>query len=314
MDKLRAMAVFVTVARCESLSAAAREMDVPLTNISRLLSQLEDSLGCALITRSSRRLELTPEGREYLTACRLILDDLEQAESRLSGGIADLSGPLTITAPETFGKLHVLPVLTDFLKQHPAIDARLLLLDRRVDMIEEGVDVAVRIGALRDSGHLATLVGSQRMVTCAAPDYLAGAPALSRVSQLAAHSCICFVAQPSGLRWTYASRRGGRKTIRVRPRLTVNSAEAAVDAAISGLGVIRVLAYQARHAIRSGQLVPLLEEWDDTEIPVHLLRWPHRTAPRRVKDFISFAAERLREPLGEMAPPALVGSADGACR
>lgn len=177
MDKLRAMQVFSTVARAGSLSAAAREMDTPLTNVSRQLSQLEQHLGVALITRSARRMELTPEGREYLTACRLIIDDIDQAETRISGQISDLNGTITITAPETFGKIHVLPIVTDFLEQYSNIDIRLLLQDRRIDMIEEGVDLAVRIGALRDSGHLATFIGSQRMVTCAAPSYLAQHPA-----------------------------------------------------------------------------------------------------------------------------------------
>lgn len=294
MDKLRAMSVFVAVARAGSLSAAARSLDIPLTNVSRLLSQLEDHLGCALVTRSSRRLDLTPEGRDYLITCRLILDDLEQAESRITGELTALKGPLTITAPETFGKLHVLPVVTEFLALHPGIDARLLLQDRRVDMVEEGVDVAVRIGALRDSGHLATAIGSQSMVTCAAPAYLARTPAPRRVRDLTAHSCICFDAPPSGFRWTYASAEHGRQTIRVRPRLTVNSAEAAVQAAVQGLGIIRVLAYQARAAIEAGHLTPLLTEADDTRIPVNLLRWPHRTTPQRIRHFIDFAAGKLR--------------------
>lgn len=295
MDKLRAMNVFVGVAQAGSLSAAARKMDIPLTNVSRLLSQLEEALGCALITRSSRRLDLTPEGRDYLTTCRLILDDLEQAESRLTGGLTDLKGPLTITAPETFGKLHVLPLLTDFLDQHPGIEARLLLSDRQVDMVEEGVDIAVRIGALRDSGHLSTMIGTQRLVTCAAPSYLERQPPLDAVGQLSKHSCICFDAPPSGLRWVFHSNTKGKKTIRVRPRLTVNSAEAAVTAAVRGLGVIRVLSYQARTAIAEGRLVPLLEEADDTRIPVNLLRWPHRSTPRRIRQFIDFAADKLRE-------------------
>ena len=294
MDKLRAMQVFSTVARAGSLSAAAREMDTPLTNVSRQLSQLEQHLGVALITRSARRMELTPEGREYLTACRLIIDDIDQAEARISGQISDLNGTITITAPETYGKIHVLPIVTDFLEQHSNIDIRLLLQDRRIDMVEEGVDLAVRIGALRDSGHLATFIGSQRMVTCAAPSYLAQHPAPQKPSDLNNHVCICFAAPPSGLRWTYDHSEHGRKTIRVRPRLTVNSAEAAVGAAVNGLGITRVIGYQAADAIAKGLLVPVISNADNTEIPVNILRWPNRTAPRRVTAFIEFASARLR--------------------
>lgn len=294
MDKLRAMSVFVAVARLGSLSSASRELGQPLTNVSRLLSQLETDLGTALFSRSARGMDLTAEGREYLIACRLILDDIDQAESHLKEQTTELAGALTVTAPEAFGKLHVLPVLSDFLAKHRGIQGKLLLQDRRVDMVAEGVDVAIRIGALRDSAHLATAVGTQRMITCASPGYLAGRAMPLRVADLHDHDCICFAAPPSGLRWVFRTALGGRKTIRIRPRLTVNSAEAAVSAAIRGLGVTRVLAYQASTAIDTGQLVPLLADADDTDIPVHILRWPHRASPHRVRAFIDYTAERLR--------------------
>ena len=295
MDKLRAMKNFVTVVRAGSLSAAARELGTPLTNISRSLSQLEMELGCTLVTRTTRKMVLTPEGRDYFAVCQLLLDDLEQAEQQLLGNTAELSGMLTLTAPRAFGKLHVLPVLNSFLAAYPKIDARLLLEDRHVDMLDEGVDIAVRIGVLRDSGHLATLIGHLHMVVCAAPRYLEthGTPQVP--TDIVEHASIGFTSPPSGLRWSFKSTARGRTTVRLRPRLIVNTAEAAVEAAESGLGIARVLSYQAQEAIQAGRLVPILTAWDDTQIPVHLLRWPSRATPLRVHEFLGYATQALRE-------------------
>lgn len=294
MDKLRAIKVFVKVAQSDSLSAAARQMGEPLTNVSRLLTQLEADLGCSLIHRTTRQMALTAEGRNYLTVCKLLLDDLEQAELQLTGQATELSGEIVVTAPVAFGRLHVLPVINLFLQQYPKISAKLMLLDRQVDMLDEGIDVALRIGHLPDSAHLATHVGTQSLITCAAPNYLKERGTPLQVQDLPSHDLIMFTGRPSGARWVFKSQAHGQKAIRLQPRLSVNTAEAAIESAVAGLGITRVLAYQAQAQIDAGELIPVLTEFDDTTIPVNLLRWPNRTDPQRVREFINFASKQLR--------------------
>jgi DNA-binding transcriptional LysR family regulator len=296
MDRFRAMKVFIAVADSGSLSAAARRLNLPLANVSRLLSQLEVELDCVLIERTTRRMALTTAGRDYLDACRHIIETLEASESRIAGQSEELSGAIAITAPVTFGRLQTLPLVSEFLGAHPRIDVRLLLIDRNIDLVEDDIDVAVRIGELRDSGLLAMRVGSLRLVTCASPSFLKSRAVPSVPSDLADLPCITFSGiMHGGSRWVFKSKRHGRKTVRVHPRLNVNTAEAAVDAAVSGVGVVRVLSYQAEAAIEAGQLVPLLQHYEDTPIPIQLVYRATRSDNPRVKRFVEFAAAHLRQ-------------------
>lgn len=294
MDRLRAMAAFVAVTEAGSLSAAARALGEPLTNISRMLAQLEAHLGCALLHRSSRHMVVTPAGSEYLETCRSVLESVAAAERRIAGQVDELSGDLAITAPVLFGRMFVVPLLARFLADYPRIDARLLLVDRVVEIAEEGIDIAVRIGELPDSALLATRVGSLRLVACAAPVYLerSGTPAMP--SELTRHDCVTFANLPGGTRWIFRSRRNGRKAVRVRSRLSVNTADAAVAAAIAGVGITRVLSYQAEEALKAGKLVPVLERFEDTAVPVHLVYGAARSSNARVRAFVKFAAGELR--------------------
>ncbi len=294
MDRLRAMAAFVAVTEAGSLSAAARVLGEPLTNVSRMLAQLEAHLGCALLHRSSRHMVVTPAGSEYLETCRSVLESVATAERRIAGQVDELSGELAITAPVLFGRMFVVPLLARFLAEYPRIDARLLLVDRVVEIAEEGIDIAVRIGELPDSALLATRVGSLRLVACAAPAYLerSGTPAMP--SELARHDCVTFANLPGGTRWIFRSRRNGRKAVRVRSRLSVNTADAAVAAAVAGVGITRVLSYQAEEALKAGKLVPVLERFEDTAVPVHLVYGPARSSNARVRAFVKFAAGELR--------------------
>lgn len=294
MDRLRAMSVFVAVADKGSLSAAARTLGEPLSNVSRMLAQLEAFLGCTLLDRSTRRMALTGAGSDYLETCRQVFELLEESETRIAGQAAELSGNLAITAPVAFGRLHVLPVVSEFLATYPRIKARMLLVDRVVDLLEEEIDVALRIGDLPDSSMLATRVGTLRIVTCAAPGYLAEQGTPASPASLAQHDCVTFAGLPGGLRWVFKSRRHGRSSVRVRSRLAVNSADAAVAAAIAGVGVTRVLSYQASDALKSGRLVPVLRQFEETPIPVHIVYRPTRSENPRVRAFVEFAAERLR--------------------
>ncbi|HMN38326.1 MAG TPA: LysR substrate-binding domain-containing protein [Hyphomicrobium sp.] len=294
MDKVRAMTMFAAVAEAGSLSAAARHLGEPLTNVSRALAQIEDRLSCTLIERTTRRMVLTEAGRDYLETCRRVIDQIEAAESRITGEAGDLSGALAITAPVAFGRLHVVPVLAAFLASFPRIDARLLLMDRVVDLIDEGIDVAVRIGALPASALIALRVGTLKMVACASPDYLDRHGVPSAVADLTGRDCITFDGLPGGTRWNFKSKRHGSKSVRIRARLSVNSAGAALDAAAAGAGITRVLSYQAKAALDAGRVRSVLDRFDDTAIPVHLVYRPTRSDSPRVREFVRFAASRLR--------------------
>ncbi len=294
MDRLRAMSVFVAVAEAGSLSAAARTLGEPLTNVSRLLAQLEAHLGTTLLDRTTRRMALTPDGSDYLATAKRVIETIDGAERRIAGQAARVAGELAITAPVVFGRLHVLPLVAGFLDRYPLISARLLLVDRVVNLLEEEIDVAVRIGELPDSTLLATRVASLGFVTCAAPAYLARCGTPASPADLSRYDCVTFAGLPGGLRWTFKSRRQGRTSVRVRSRLAVNTADAAVDAAIAGVGITRVLTYQAEAAIADGRLRAILARFEDRAIPAHLVYRPTRATNPRVRVFVDYAAERLR--------------------
>jgi DNA-binding transcriptional LysR family regulator len=294
------MRIFVAVAEAGSLSAAARRLGLPLATVSRRLAGLEEEVGARLVARTTRRLTLSEPGRRYLEACRRILEQLDEADRLLVGARAQPQGTLAVTAPIVFGRLHVLPIVADFLHRHPRVDVRLHLVDRTLDLAEEDLDVAVRVGALPDSSLIATRVGAIHFVTCAAPGYLAarGVPAAPR--DLSDHDCITFPALAAADRWSFP--RGKRRLrVPVRSRLVVDTAEAAVDAAVAGLGVVRLLSYQAAKAIADGSLRPILTGWRDAEIPVSLVHREGRFPQAKVRAFVAFAAARLRETLAALA-------------
>jgi len=297
MDRLGAMRLFMVVADAGSLSAAGRKLGMPLTTVSRKLAALEKALGARLVTRSTRRLALTEQGRHYLDACRGILEELDEAEAHLAGQQSEPQGELALTAPVVFGRLHVLPVLCDFLQLNPRVSARVALLDRPVDLIEEGLDVAVRIGVLADSSLIATRVGNVRQVVCASPQYLKAHGEPKRREDLGDHDCITFMARDVRDRWNFFD--GKRKeAVRVRSRLIINTAESALDAAKAGLGITRVLSYQAVAALSEGSLKEILKGSDQTELPVSILHREDKLAQAKVRAFVSFAAAALRKRLG----------------
>jgi DNA-binding transcriptional LysR family regulator len=296
MDQLGAIKVFVAIADAGSLSAAGRRLGMPLTTVSRHLAALEEHLSVRLVTRTTRGLALTEPGRNYLESSRRILAELEAASLRIAGEQGEPQGELAITAPVVFGRLHVLPVATEFLKAFPRVTLRLLLLDRVVDLAEENLDVSVRIGALPDSSLMATRVGTIRQVTCASPAYLAARGVPSAPRELAEHDCISFGALSPAHRWVYP---GGKaqQGVAVRPRLIVNTAEAAIDAAKAGLGITRVLSYQAARSVADRSLRLILEDFEPEPIPVSLLHREDRLPQAKVQSFIAYAAPRLRQAL-----------------
>ena len=302
VDQLAAIKVFVAVVDAGSLSAAGRRLSMPLTTVSRHLAALEDLIGVRLITRTTRELALTETGRHYLESCHRILAELDAARLRVAGAQGQPQGELAITAPVAFGRLHVLPIVTAFLKDSPRVTARMLLIDRVVDLIEEGMDISVRIGALPDSSLRATRVGDIRLVTCASPSYLAERGKPSSPRELAEHDCISVTALSRADRWIFPGAKAPQR-IAVRPRLIVNTAEAAIDAAKDGLGIVRVLSYQAETCLADKSLRIILEAFEPEPIPVNLIHREDRLPQAKVQSFIAFAAPRLRQALKERVPP-----------
>lgn len=296
MDRLDAMRVFVAVADSGSLSAAARRLKVPLPTISRKLALLEEHLGVRLMVRTTRRSALTEPGRTYLESCRRLLAEIEEADRMTAGEHAAPRGRLYVTAPIVFGRLHVLPVALAFLKAYPDVELRLSLADRISDLIEEGIDVALRIAHLADSSLIAARVGAVRLVTCAAPDYLKvnGVPRVP--SDLARHQCIASTNLSAPDRWSYRID-GDEQAVTIRSRLSVTTAEAAIDAAISGIAITRVLSYQAAAAVKAGKLRLILRPFELPEIPVSLVHAEARLTPPKVRAFLDYATPRLRRRL-----------------
>jgi DNA-binding transcriptional LysR family regulator len=294
------MRVLVTAVETGSLSAAGRRLGMPLATVSRKVSDLEAHLATRLLTRSTRKLALTDAGRLYVAACRRILEDVEDAERAASGEYSAPKGELIITAPIVFGRLHVVPIVIEFLKAYPDIDVRLVLADRVVNLLEERVDLAVRIGELPDSSLVATRVGSIRRVVCASPVYLAARGVPMRPPDLRRHDCITFDGLASPEAWRFATG-SSAVSVAIHSRLVVSTAEAAIDAAIAGLGVTLVLSYQAAEGIGSGMLDVVLRDFEPSPSPVSLVFAGHRLFPQKLRAFLDFAAPRLRAELSREA-------------
>src|ERR1700727_1352769 len=270
MDRFESMAVLVAAVEAGSLSAAARRLDTPLATISRKVAELEAHLNTRLLNRTNRRLTLTDAGQSYVAACRRILEEVGEAERSARGEYSAPKGDLVITAPVSLGRQQVLPVVVEFLRAYPDIDIRMMLADWLVNLVEEQVDLAVRLGELPDSSLVATRVGSIRRVVCGSPAYFAERGMPQRPDDLAAHSCITHEGLMSGEVWSFAAGKSA-VSIPIHSRLGVNTAEAAIDAAIAGIGVTRVLSYQVANAVQSGALVLVLREFESTPSPVSLV-------------------------------------------
>lgn len=307
MDRLDAMSVFAAIVDGGSLSAAGRGLGLPLATVSRKLADLESHLGTRLLTRSTRKLVLTEAGRDYLAACRLILEHVEEAERAAAGAYAKVKGQLVIAAPIVFGRLHVVPVAAAFLEQHPEVDIQLRLGDRNVNLIEEHVDAALRIGTLPDSSLVATPVGTVRRVVCGSPDYLDRFGRPTSPDDLAMHRCISFDGLDGAAHWTFVETSGERRQVPIHARLTVSTADAAIAAATLGLGLTRVLSYQVADAFREGRLVRVLADDEPPAVPVSLIYPGQGRLPMKTRAFIDFAVGQLRERLqgiGAEAMPA----------
>lgn len=279
-----------------SLSAAGRKLGMPLATVSRKLSDLETHLKARLLNRSTRGLTLTDAGRDYLAACKRILEDVSEAERAAAGEFSEPRGELVITAPLVLGRMHVLPVIVEFLAAYPEIKVRLIQGDRIAHLLDEHIDLAVRVGELPDSRLTATRIGAIRRVVCASPDYFSthGLPKVPR--DLAGHRCVTFDAINSTEVWMFPVD-GAEVAVPVRSALVVNTAEAAIEAAIAGAGVTRVLSYQIEESKRSGRLQTVLGEFEPPAMPASLMYTGQRRLPLKLRAFLDYATPGLRERL-----------------
>lgn len=300
MDRFEAMSLFVATVEAGSFSAASRKLDLPLPTVSRKVARLEAELNTRLLARSTRKLSLTESGAAYLGACRRILEEVRNAERTAAGEYSAPRGELVLTAPIVFGRLHVLPIVCEFLARQPQINVRLLLSDRNQDLLDDQIDIAVRIGALPDSTLVATNVGGVCYVVCGSPQFLARYGTPRRPEDLERMPCVAFEALGTTPIWTFAAHgRLAAQAAHVQVRLAVNTAEAAIDAAIAGAGLVRALSYQAAGAVETGALERVLRKYEPDPLPVHLVHTGQTPLPLKLRAFLDFAAPRLRQTLRE---------------
>lgn len=292
MDRFESISVFVAVSEQRGFAAAARALDMSPPAVTRAVAALERHLGVTLFHRSTRAVSLTDEGGVLLDRARRILADLREAEQIAVGGRSVPRGQLYVTAPVMFGRLHVLPVVNALLASHAGLNARMMLLDRNVRIIEEGIDVAVRIGALADSMLRVVTIGSVRQTIVASPAYLAEHGVPTDPADLASHHCILSSGVRVGSAWPFGTR--GDRIMEVVPRLTVNSIDATIATAVAGVGLANVLSYQSAPRIANGQLVEVLADHAPSPMPVSLLYDPGRAAMPAVRVFIEAMREQGR--------------------
>lgn len=300
MDRLEAMTLLLAAVEHGSLSKASRELHLPLATVSRKVAELESHLKATLLIRSTKGLELTPTGRAYVTAAKAILEQLSEVERAASGEYTAPRGDLVVTAPIMLGRLHVLPVVTEFLSRFPEIAVSLTLADRIAHFPDDQIDVAVRVGALSDGNLVANRLGEVRRVTCASPDYLASSGIPATPGDLGLHNVISFENVASPTTWTFGS---GDSAARVtfRSRLSVDTIDAAIDAGLAGAGLIRAMSYQVVELVRAGRMTVVLEGFEGPPLPVHLVYARHNRLPLKLRAFIDCAIPGLRERLARAA-------------
>ena len=297
MDRLEAMTILVAAADTGSLSAASRRLRIPLATVSRRVSELENHLDVRLLHRGNRKLVLTDAGESYVASCRRIIEEIAEVERTASGEYRAPQGELIISAPAVMGRSHVLPVVDEFLRAFPDIRMRLQLTDRYVNLVEEHVDLAVRMGELPDSSMIAVRAGQVRLVLCASPAYLKRRGVPKTPADLAAHDCIVHGSHATSYRWEFFAD-GISQTIQVPSRLTVDLGEAAVAAAVGGAGIARALSYLIDDLVKSRALTKLLEAYEPSLMPVSVVYPSQRQVPLKLRAFLDFLIPRLRQRLG----------------
>ncbi|WP_285431505.1 LysR family transcriptional regulator [Pseudomonas sp. fls2-241-R2A-110] len=294
MDRFQEMQVFAAVAKEQGFSAAARLLGMSAASVTRAVAALEKRIGTQLLTRTTRSVYLSEAGQRFLEDCRRILSEVQEAEDSAAGSHAQPRGQLTITAPVLFGDLFVTPVMVGYLTQFPDVSINALLVDRVVSMVEEGVDVAVRIGELPDSNQHAIRVGEVRRVICASPQFLKAHGRPRHPAELSAAPIIATSSIGQLRSWPFLEA-GEPISVRSEPRLVVTANQAAITAAAMGLGLTRVLSYQVASKVAAGELEIVLADFELPPLPIHVVYQGGRKAPVRVRSFVDFVVKALRE-------------------
>jgi DNA-binding transcriptional LysR family regulator len=294
MDRLHLMTVFVAVAETESFAAASRHLGLSRPAVTRAIAALEKRLGVRLFNRTTRFVRATEAGQRYLEDARRIIGEVDAADEAAAGLNAAPRGQLAVTAPVLFGKMFVLPAVVEYLRRYPAMEVSALFLDRVVNLLEEGLDVGIRIGELPDSSMKAIRVGSVRRVLCAAPGYLKKHGVPDKPAALSAHSIIAASGISPTNDWNF--RQGAKaNSVRLSPRLTVSSNDAAIEAALQGFGITRLLSYQIAPQVERGGLKILLKDFEPPPMPIHVVHREGRYASVKIRSFVDLIVERLRE-------------------
>lgn len=293
MDRLHLMTVYVAVAEEEGFAAAARRLAMSPPAVTRAISALEDRLGVKLLQRTTRHVRVTEAGERYLDDARRVIAAADEADEAAVGINAQPRGHMTVTAPVLFGRMYVMPGIVEYLRQHPETSVSALFLDRVVNMLEEGVDVGIRIGELSDSSYRALRVGHVRRVICAAPSYLKRHGIPQTPQELKQHQVIVASSLSQNIEWRFVDQ-GEPLSVRIKPRLTVSSNDGAIEAACLGLGVTRLMSYQVAPLLAAGKLKVVLSEFESPKVPIHIVHREGRHASAKMRAFIDLMAERLR--------------------
>ncbi|WP_233710333.1 LysR family transcriptional regulator [Pseudomaricurvus albidus] len=293
MDKFEAMRVFVEVAECRSFVAASRRLDLSAPAVTRSIAHLEQTLGVRLFNRTTRQVRLTDSGARFFEDARRILEDVEQAEATVSGSYTEPKGTLTVTAPVLFGQKHIAPIVTEYLQQNPSVTVKAIFYDRVSNLLEEGLDIAIRIGHLKDSNFYASPVGYVQRVVCASPDYLKARGMPTTPSDLLTHEIIHASSAEPSTTWRFGSS-SGKESVKVSPRLHCNHNGTAIAAAKQGLGITRLMSYQVGEEFDQGSLTRILTNYETDPLPVNILHLEGRQANAKVRSFIDLAVSRLR--------------------
>ncbi len=308
MDRLHLITVYIAVAEEQSFAAGARRLGMSPPAVTRAVGALEERLGVRLLERTTRHVRVTEAGRRYLDDARRIVAELDEADEAAAGSGAAPRGHLSVTAPMLFGRLYVTPGIVDYLQRYPHMEVSALFVDRVVNLVEEGVDVAVRIGDLPDSTMRAAPVGQVRRVLVASPAYLARHGAPRTPQELAAHTIVASNGSNVAPDWRF-TQDGVVRTMRMQPRLLVNSNDAVIDAVRLGLGIARLLSYQAAAALAAGELQLVLDDYATVPVPIHIVHRDSRQGSARIRSFVDLMVERLRADAFLQAEHTLFGGA-----
>lgn len=293
MDRFSEMQIFVAVAECEGFAAGARKLKISPPAATRAVADLEHRLGIKLLNRTTRYVRVTDAGQRYLDDCKRILAQVTEADEAAIGINAAPRGHLVITAPVLFGRMYVMPCVVEYLQKYPDTEVSAMFVDRVVNMLDEGVDVALRVGELSDSSFKAIKVGTVRRVVCASPSYIEKYGLPQHPNDLSEHQIVVASSLSPNVEWRFLENKQA-KIVRVKPRLTVTSNDAAIEAAVAGLGVTRLISYQIAPELQSGQLKILLSEYEFPALPIHILHREGRNSSTKVRAFIDLVAERLK--------------------